>query len=80
MILPFTLREYIPFLCDIVAHTHTHTYIYISKPTIVEGDPEAPFSIATKPRCPFKCCARPLSEKLQLSVTSSCKWNIKNDI
>ena len=41
-------------------HTHTHTYIYIyiyiySKKvklaTIVKGDPKAPFSIATTPRC-----------------------------
>ena len=38
-----------------LTHTHTHTYIdiyiYSRLATIVEGDPKAPFSIATTPRC-----------------------------
>ena len=36
------------------SHIHTHTHIYIYKvklATIVEGDPNAPFSIAATPRC-----------------------------
>ena len=34
------------------AHTHTHTYIYIYKlATLDEGDPKAPFSIDTTPKC-----------------------------
>ena len=42
-----------------ILHTHTHTHIYIyiytiefnKLATIIEGDPKAPFSIATTPRC-----------------------------
>ena len=38
-------------------HTHTHIYIYIyiyknvKLATVVEGNPKAPFSMATTPRC-----------------------------
>ena len=35
-------------------HTYTHTHIYIKRvklATIVEGNPKAPFSIATTPMC-----------------------------
>ena len=40
----FTYLDYI-FSC------YLHIYIYISWSTVVEGDPMAPFLIATQPRC-----------------------------
>ena len=37
---------------NIYIYIYINVYIYISKvATIVEGDPKAPFSIATTPRC-----------------------------
>ena len=41
-------------------------YIYISWPTIVEGDPKAPFSIARTPRCRRGCYSFPWIASLTL--------------
>ena len=41
---------------DTDRHTHTHVYIYIYWPTVFEGDPKAPFSIAATQRCRGRCC------------------------
>ena len=40
------------YLCGCAwVYTYIYVYIYISWPTVVEGHPKAPFSIATTPRC-----------------------------
>ena len=40
------------FLRKTNSHNHTHTYVYniVKLATVVEGNTEAPFSIATTPR------------------------------
>ena len=36
-------------------NTHIYIYIYTKLATVVEGDPKAPFSTATRPRCTGGC-------------------------
>ena len=69
-------QEIFLFISCTYTHTHTHThthiyiYIYIRKVkfvTVVEGDPKAPFSIATTPRC-FGKSATPFLGLLHLTL------------
>ena len=53
-----------PLLC---IHTYIHTYIKVKLVTVVEGDPKAPFSIATTPRVllfSLDCSTLPLIRNL----------------
>ena len=63
-----SLQKYVYQKINCFKHTHTHThtrthiytlyiYIYIKVKlvTVVEGDPKAPFSLATAPRCRRGC-------------------------
>ena len=42
---------YVPLENTLSLSLYIYIYIYISLPTVVEVDPESPFSIATTPRC-----------------------------
>ena len=46
-----TMNDYLSTPFVVYTHTHTYIYIYVSWSTLVEGDPNAPFSIATTLRC-----------------------------
>ena len=42
---------YIYMYIDVYIYMYIYIYIYKKLATIVEGNPKAPFSIATTPRC-----------------------------